>query len=769
MEKNSKDRIAFANTLLFETPGGLRYTQDSPILPNVWLAYAAEPHIQHELILTTTQNGGTGQAAYRLRKMLNALRKKRDTKNKRERPRISYIPGQIAVKLYFDELMRVVLPLTPWWHQTYDCLRKLEENDRLARMEQDHHDSAQCADWKPFPQPGKDRENDLVDALMVMRQDIFPDVSPEGEDDELTDRPEKMASGLDKTEERVAYIRAIPPDLSWLVRIAGLIGDCFKDKKDKKRFLARKNDLSSRLLREFSWRQRLLDDPDLITTTTPDGRIKALTDQDYVSRNDAISTRRGIVQSFLNIFEAWSDGNNYPDERLIWRITKNRPVKLAVNKSSLTVKADAAIRLFDISCENITWAILDSGIDRNHPAFKLVSPEAENRARRRIQKENGKNSKTLKLSHLTESRVTKTLDFTRLRELLDFEIEEQEQDRITKEKKERVKLEIARRLERDETQDPEKEKARLAFKAEEMLESMRNRIKEGKDINWQDLEDAIVDHNPEVPSNDHGTHVAGILGADWIEDYKQESILPLSQRTRRMQGVCPDINLIDVRVFREDGLTDEFELLAAIQYLRWMNSRAGTMAVHGANLSLSLIHEVRRFACGQTPICEECNESAALGMVIVAAAGNRGFDMQAVDEITSKDSYKSVSITDPGNADGVITVGATHRKRPHEYGVSYFSSRGPTGDGRLKPDLVAPGEKIKGPTPNGRAEFKDGTSMAAPHVSGAAALLMARHSELIGQPERIKTILCNTATDLQRERYFQGNGLVDILRALQSV
>ena len=59
--------------------------------------------------------------------------------------------------------------------------------------------------------------------------------------------------------------------------------------------------------------------------------------------------------------------------------------------------------------------------------------------------------------------------------------------------------------------------------------------------------------------------------------------------------------------------------------------------------------------------------------------------------------------------------------------------------------------------------------MAAPHVSGAAALLMARHRELVGQPRRIKEILCATATDLGRERSFQGAGLVDVLRALQSV
>jgi len=101
--------------------------------------------------------------------------------------------------------------------------------------------------------------------------------------------------------------------------------------------------------------------------------------------------------------------------------------------------------------------------------------------------------------------------------------------------------------------------------------------------------------------------------------------------------------------------------------------------------------------------------------------------------------------------------------------VSYFSSRGPTGDGRRKPDLLAPGEKIVAPVPGGGSKALDGTSMAAPHVSGAAALLMARHRELIGQPRRIKQLLCASATDLGREAHFQGAGLVDVLRALQSV
>jgi serine protease AprX len=154
----------------------------------------------------------------------------------------------------------------------------------------------------------------------------------------------------------------------------------------------------------------------------------------------------------------------------------------------------------------------------------------------------------------------------------------------------------------------------------------------------------------------------------------------------------------------------------------------------------------------------------------VAAAGNTGFEGGSGMERRSTGSgYRAISITDPGNAESVITVGSTHRRDPHLYGVSYFSARGPTGDGRRKPDLLAPGEKITSLTPEGGSRRMDGTSMAAPHVAGAAALLMARYPELIGRPGRIKEILMSTATDLRREPSFQGAGLVDTLRALQSV
>jgi len=118
---------------------------------------------------------------------------------------------------------------------------------------------------------------------------------------------------------------------------------------------------------------------------------------------------------------------------------------------------------------------------------------------------------------------------------------------------------------------------------------------------------------------------------------------------------------------------------------------------------------------------------------------------------------------------------------PHVYGVSYFSSKGPTGDGRAKPDLVAPGEKIIScAAGRARATLKravgdceytedSGTSMAAPHVSGVIAAFLSVRREFIGQPDKVKQIFLSTATDLKREKYFQGWGLVDLMRAIQSV
>jgi serine protease AprX len=386
---------------------------------------------------------------------------------------------------------------------------------------------------------------------------------------------------------------------------------------------------------------------------------------------------------------------------LLWSINCNRKALPSIHKSRLTVKADAASRLFETQAAGIRWAVLDTGIDARHPAF--------------------------------QNRVTHTYDFLRIQELLDPGAAG---DRALK------KIIAAR----------PKEAARLR----ELRDDLRRSLQRGRAVDWDLLEPFLrIPHDDtyEPPKDSHGTHVAGIVAANWPE--------------QKMYGMCPEIELYDIRVLGKDS--DEFTIMAALQFIRHLNAHKDVMVIHGVNLSLSVPHDVANFACGRTPICEECERVVASGVVVVTAAGNRGFNELAYADDGGFGDYRYISITDPGNADGVITVGSTHRVAPHTYGVSYFSSRGPTGDGRTKPDLVAPGERIDSCASGGGCETMDGTSMAAPHVSGAAALLLSRHRELIGQPRRVKEILVRSATDLGREPRFQGGGNLDVLRALQSV
>jgi serine protease AprX len=235
-------------------------------------------------------------------------------------------------------------------------------------------------------------------------------------------------------------------------------------------------------------------------------------------------------------------------------------------------------------------------------------------------------------------------------------------------------------------------------------------------------------------------------------------------------GICPSVSLVDIRVFDKDGNADELNVITALAFVQWLNRSqrlGGGRMIDGVNLSLAVPFAADQFACGWTPVCREADRCVYAGIVVVAAAGNAGFD--PYDNRIFGTGVRLASITDPGNTESVITVGATDPSEPHRFGPISLSGRGPTADGRHKPDLLAPGSAVWSSVPGDRGLAPlSGTSMAVPHVSGAAAMLLARFPELRGQPQRVKALLCGHATDLERARDFQGHGLLDILRTLQA-
>jgi subtilisin family serine protease len=400
-------------------------------------------------------------------------------------------------------------------------------------------------------------------------------------------------------------------------------------------------------------------------------------------------------------------------EPKIFKISLNRVAAPAIARSVPTVKADAARRLFDLDYSEINWAVLDSGIDGSHPALA--------------------------------DRVEATYDFTNYRHIVNIA-----NDTSAVRARNLAALEKARDV-------------KLPKRIDATLKQIAQALRAGRPVPWDLVGEVARIEKPKPPTIPHGTHVAGIIGARKYDDESAD-------------GMCPGIGLYDFRVLVPKSVADseddrrentEVATIAALQFIRHLNDQKNLLLIVGVNMSLQIPHDVRNYACGRTLICDESERLVDSGVVVVAAAGNVGAGKKREADKPFED-FQFYSIADPGNAERVITVGATHRDEPFNYGVSYFSCRGPTGDGRLKPDLVAPGESITAPVLDHEWGELDGTSQAAPHVSGAAAMLMARYPELIGKPDRIKQILCESATDLGRQRNFQGHGLLDVLRALQS-
>ncbi|AXG79017.1 1,4-dihydropyridine esterase [Streptomyces paludis] len=231
----------------------------------------------------------------------------------------------------------------------------------------------------------------------------------------------------------------------------------------------------------------------------------------------------------------------------------------------------------------------------------------------------------------------------------------------------------------------------------------------------------------------HGTHVASTVAGSGAKS------------GGKYKGVAPGAKIIDAKVLDDDGFGDESGIIAGMQWAADQGAKIANLSLGGQDTA-----EVDPLEAAVDKLSAEKN------VLFVIAAGNSG--------------PRAETIGSPGSAASALTVGAVDSQDK----IADFSSVGPTADGSLKPDITAPGVGIvaakaaKGtdgsPAADGYVSMS-GTSMATPHVAGAAAILAQQHPDWSGQ--RIKQALTASAKPgAGLTPYQQGTGRADLTKAI---
>ncbi|MBO4204402.1 S8 family peptidase, partial [Micromonospora echinofusca] len=262
----------------------------------------------------------------------------------------------------------------------------------------------------------------------------------------------------------------------------------------------------------------------------------------------------------------------------------------------------------------------------------------------------------------------------------------------------------------------------------------------GIDANHPDVAGKIVDQvdftgNPAgaKDGHGHGTHVAATIAGTGTA----------SGGARK--GVAPGARVVVGKVCSDGGSCPTDAIIAGMEWAARSEARIINMSLGSAPTD------------GTDPMSQALNSlSLSTGRLFVVAAGNAG--------------PNSGTVGAPGAADEALTVAAVDKDDK----MAGFSSRGPRlGDDAAKPDISAPGVGIVAARAAGTAmgtvvdehyTAANGTSMATPHVAGAAAIIAQKHPDLAGN--EIKAFLMSTATDLGHDLYAQGVGRVDLVRAV---
>ena len=245
--------------------------------------------------------------------------------------------------------------------------------------------------------------------------------------------------------------------------------------------------------------------------------------------------------------------------------------------------------------------------------------------------------------------------------------------------------------------------------------------------------------------NGHGTHVAGdAAGNGWSSRGKYK-------------GPAPQAGIVAVKTLDQNGNGYDLDIIKGIEWCvanrRKLKLRILSMSLGGEALD----------PCSQDPLCQAVERAVRAGIAVVVAAGNSG--------------PGSGTIESPGTSPSAITVGAVDDRRTVKQSddrIAWFSSRGPAKGGKTKPDLTAPGVSIISLRAPGSALDRQlpqqrvgrryftlsGTSMSAPIVAGAAALLLQRYPTLT--PRQVKSLLKRHAYRLPLRANAGGSGEANV-------
>ena len=216
----------------------------------------------------------------------------------------------------------------------------------------------------------------------------------------------------------------------------------------------------------------------------------------------------------------------------------------------------------------------------------------------------------------------------------------------------------------------------------------------------------------------HGSHCAGIsAGTGSIGEG------PLSDGSTPYRGVAPGASLVGVKVLDSGGSGSFAEVMKGME---WTIDNKIKYNIRAASMSLGGVWLVELTQAQEERVTQLANEMVAAGISLMIAAGNSG-------------GYGTIGT--PGAAKDVITVGSTEDSKE----LAVYSSKGPTHEGQIKPNVAAIGSAVMSVAANTGNEYASysGTSMATPMVAGMAVLLLQANPDL--QPLMIRSILESTA------------------------